>query len=343
MKNFRNFLLFIILFSSLLNCKNLNEPEIKITLPNSIDIKAVTVQLSNKLLNPLGMCESDDKLIIFDNVNSELFKVYSLPDLTLKYGWGNKGKGPEEFLFIHDNIRCFRNELELLDNGILKRFEIMNDRLKTTSTIRLPGVENPINGLQRINDSIYIADNVISDDSNEHIIMNIKTGIIINKFGNYPTESSAIKENDQKYQIYGKSNISNTELEKFIVFYTHFGNIKIYNKDGGIQKNIFLDDKEIKKVSFENREQNRTYLALPYATKNYFYILRINKTEDEILNDINNYNPELLIWDWNGNLMNRYKLDKPLTRYAISEKYQKLYGTFVMKEDEIYVFDLPTL
>jgi hypothetical protein len=59
--------------------------------------------------------------------------------------------------------------------------------------------------------------------------------------------------------------------------------------------------------------------------------------------DINNFKPELLIWDWNGTLINRYKLDKPVTRYAISEKHQKLYGTFLMKADEIYVFDLPNL
>lgn len=342
MKN-NEIILFITFLSCLLfGCNISNETPDKIVLPDAIQLKGQTIQIDNNMLNPMGMCISDEKLIIFDDVQSGLFKVFNIPELAYEFSWGSRGKGPEEFLVINNNyIRSFRTELELLDNGILKRLAIMNDRLKIKSIKRLPIMENPINGLQRINDSIYFADNFFSDGSNEHLIINVNTGKILNKFGNYPNGNLKIKDNHERYQIYHKSSISDPASDKFVVFYTYFGKIKIYNNTGELIKSIILDDKEIEMVSLEKREQNKTYFALPYATKNYFSILRINKTDEEIVKDINNYKPELLIWDWNGNLINRYKLDKPLTRYAISEKYQKLYGTFIMKDDEIYIFDLP--
>jgi hypothetical protein len=344
MKTSKSYFLFLIIFSILQSCNNFNESDINIDLPNSLDIKGETIHLNTKLLNPSGMCESDDKLLIFDNVKTGLIKVYNLPDLTFNFSWGNKGKGPDEFMNINsDYFRTFNNKLELLDNGILKRLDLLDNTLITNSILRLPIMENPINRLQKINDSVYFADNIFTDGGNEHIIMNIKKRIIIDKFGKYPKESSRIKENVQKFQVYRKSNISNPVLGKFVVFYTYFGRIKMYDANGKLIKSIIMDDKEIEMVSLEKREQNKTYFALPYATNNYFYVLRINKNDDEIAKDINNFKPELLIWDWNGNLISRYKLDKPVTQYAISEKHQKLYGTFVLKDDELYVFDLPNL
>jgi len=87
------------------------------------------------------------------------------------------------------------NELELMDNGILKRLAILNYRLEMKSTKRLPIMEKPINGLNRINDSIYFADNLFSDGSNEHIIINVSKRNILNRFGNYFDENSGIKDN----------------------------------------------------------------------------------------------------------------------------------------------------
>lgn len=37
------------------------------------------------------------------------------------------------------------------------------------------------------------------------------------------------------------------------------------------------------------------------------------------------------------------RLNDPITRFTVSEKYKKLYGTSVLNENEIYVYDLPFL
>ena len=82
------------------------------------------------------------------------------------------------------------------------------------------------------------------------------------------------------------------------------------------------------------------YFALPYATENYVTVFRVNKTDAELASDIDDFKPELLVWNWDGDFIGRCRLDLPMTRYAISEKHKTLYGVFPMKEKEIYHFDL---
>jgi hypothetical protein len=124
-------ILFIIfLFCLLFSCNISNETHNKIDLPDAIQLKGRTIQIDNNMLNPMGMCTSDDKLIVFDDVQRGLFKVFIIPELAYMFSWGSRGKGPEEFQLIDNNyFRSFSNGLELLDHGILKRLAITNGRL----------------------------------------------------------------------------------------------------------------------------------------------------------------------------------------------------------------------
>ncbi len=338
----KTIILLTILFLTSCGTKNEKDSIIVDSFPINTKLIGTVVKIPVNILSPSGICIIDDKLVVYDNVKNDLFKVFKLPNLDYLFSWGNIGRGPDEFIFIDGNyFRAFKNELELVDHGRLKRLLINSDGLSTKSVIKLPQLQNPINHLQRINDSIYISDNIFTDGEFEHFLINVNTNKIIRKFGKYPDDGLNIKNNVEKYQIYSKSNISSLNGEKFVVFYMYFNRIKIYNSQGEIQKIIFLRDEEIKKYSVENRDNNPMYFAIPYATEKYFYVLRFNQTEDEIFKNIDNFKPELLIWDWDGNPVAQCKLDKPVIYFAVSEKFKKLYGTNLMKENEIYVFDLP--
>ncbi len=339
----KTIILLIILFLTSCVNKNIEENIIVDSFPEMYSLTGTTINSPVTMLSPIKNCIINDKLIVYDAVKNDLFKVFKLPDLDYLFSWGNIGRGPDEFLSIDNNyIRVFNNVLELLDRGRLIKILVNENSMTIKSITGLPNLQNPINGLQKINDSIYIIDNIFTDGEFEHLLINVQTNKIIKKFGKYPDDRLNIKNSLQKYQIYFKSNISSPNKGIFIVFYMYFNRIKIYNRQGELQKNISLRDREIKKYSVEPQINNPIYFAFPYATEKYFYVLRLNKTDDEIIKNIDKYNPELLIWDWNGNPIAKCKLDKPIFGYyAISEKYKKLYGTNLMKENEIYVFDLP--
>jgi hypothetical protein len=335
------FVLFILLL--MIGCDPSSETEsIILKMPEINKLNGITVKLPVNMLNPKAMCVTDDKLIIFDEVKSDLFKVFKLPDLYYLYSWGNVGRGPNEFLTIDENyFRAFSNQLELMDYGILKRLRIYDDRMEKIDAISLPRLRNPLNRLQKLSDTLYMADNII-DGNQEHILINIVKNEIIKEFGKYPDDNLNIKSNLGRYQIYSKFVISNPKGNKFAVFYESFPRVRIYNSIGELQKSVVIKEDMIRKYSVDNRDQNVIYFSFPYA-ENFIYVIRVNKTNNQIEESLDNYKPEIMIWDWNGNLITRYKLDKIISRFAVSEKHKRLYGTFVMNENEIYVFDLPFL
>lgn len=331
---------------ALLSCDNNSPKNVhSFDLPENTNYLKGNIKGSEvEIFNSNGMAVCDDYLVIFDNVQEDIFKVYKLPGLNYLYSWGSKGKGPEEFINIDDSsIRGYKNQLELLDNHHIKRFKILDNKMIMTEKIDIPILENPINRIQRISDSIYFADNLISDPNHEHVILNLNTKEISNKFGTYPDIGIQTSKAHENYMMYSKGVVSNPTLGKIAAFYNYFGLIKFYGKTGELEKKIIVNDPEIQKFSTNQNIENKMYFALPYATENYATIFRVNKTNSELANDIENFNPELLIWNWDGGFIAKCGLDMPITRYAISEKYKTLYGVFPLNENEIYHFDLSNI
>jgi hypothetical protein len=78
----------------------------------------------------------------------------------------------------------------------------------------------------------------------------------------------------------------------------------------------------------------------PYATENHIYVMFVGKPKSEITEEFETFRPHIEIWDWEGNLLERYTLDQFLTSYAVSEKRQKIYGFSYFKEGVLFEYDL---
>lgn len=59
--------------------------------------------------------------------------------------------------------------------------------------------------------------------------------------------------------------------------------------------------------------------------------------------DFNAFHPEILVFDWDGNFVNRLKLDRPIITFAVSERNKELYAVSFLDEDinKLYRFKLP--
>jgi hypothetical protein len=311
--------------------------------PINGELNCATTIIPVSILQPTRIFTYEDKLVIFDDVKNEIFKVFKLPEIDYLYGLGDIGRGPNEFLFIDGNyIRVINKEIELLDNGKLKRIQIANDSLITKTANSVIVLDNPLNNLQRINDSIYISDNIFSDNEYEHLMINLRTNKVIKKFGEYPDKQGLmIKTNVEGYQVFKKVNNSSPSGDYFVAFYEYFNRFKIYNNNGSLQKDVFLDDEKEPTVSVSNMGNSPIYFfSQPCVTVDYIYVLRLSKSEVDLQKDFGSFKPELLIFNWNGDAIAKYKLNKPITSIAISEEGKKLYGVNIMKENEIYTFNL---
>lgn len=311
--------------------------------PVNAELKCKTINIPVNLLQPAGIFTYEDNLVVFDNVKTEIFKVFKLPEIDYLYGLGNIGRGPNEFLFVDENcIGVNNNEIELLDNGRLKRIQVTPDSLITKSAVDIIALDNPLNNLRRINDSIYISDNVFSDNEFEHLLINIKENNVINKFGKYPDSRGLdIKTNEEGYQLFRKVSMSSPSGDHFVAFYGFINRFKIYDGKGNLQRDIFLEDKKGQMLSVTNMMSSPIYFfSQPCVTDDFIYVLRLSMSEADLQKDIENFKPELLIFNWDGDAIAKYKLNKPITSITISEKDKKLYGVNLMKENEIYTFDL---
>ncbi len=304
-----------------------------------------TIKVSENMLMPTKAVTLANKLIIYDGTDKDIFKVFKLPNLEFLYGFGQKGRGPNEFPFINSNsMKIMNNNLMFMDNRKIKYLEVTDEGMNINKSVRLPIEKAPINRLQMINDSIYFSD-LMSDDKNslEHKIFNINKRELVGEFGEYPISSNLnFKTAMAKYQAYLKSSVVHPDSNIFAVFYLHFNKLKIYNKNGDLLKEINISNQQ-SKYSMDNPANNIIYRVEPVASGKYIYILNINKSKKEIQNNVAEFKPKLEVWNWKGELLKKIQLDKPIISFTISEKFNKLYGVSFAKVDEVYEFDLTSL
>ena len=321
------------------SCSSIEPETINATLPNVERLSGTSVKTPVSMLNQKALTVVDDKLVVLDQIKDGMFKVFKLPELTYLYSWGRTGRGPDEFISVDPNyFRSYSNHLELMDLGVLKKFELYETHFKVLKSINLPKLQNPLNSIQKLNDSIYVVDDEFEAE-NEHLLININKNEIVKEFGEYPKDNLHTKSNLERYQIYLKYVVSNPKENKFAVFYESFPKVKFYNSKGELLKSVSIEEDTNFKYSVENKNQNVIYFSFPYATENYIYAVRVNKTEDQVAQNFDAYKPEIIVWNWNGDIITRYILDKPITRFAVSENHNELYGTSLFEESKIYIYE----
>lgn len=135
---------------------------------------------------------------------------------------------------------------------------------------------------------------------------------------------------------YVKNSVLNNDHTRFISFYGYFKRFRILDTDGDIIKNVVVKTPPYEEAIKEEM-QNRTiyYHIPPHTNGKYIYVMCKNSTraEDRI--------QELQVWNWEGEPIARYDMDRKLTLFTISEKEKKLYAVDGDTEDAIYVYDLP--
>lgn len=339
---FKNIFLFLLL-GSLLSC---NPNKWKVTLEN-IDNPSIlngrTIPLSSNVLMPLKIFNIRDNIIIMDYTKDDIFKVFRLPEFKYVFSWGKIGRGPGEFNFIDPStIIVNGDKFEFLDLQKIKTFQLKAENIFEIDELLIPTIGAPVNGLKKINDSIYIADiPMINDYDYEHIIINTKTKKIIKYFGKFSNDGLEIKNISDNQRAYHKSSVLSMQEEKYVAFYTYFNRLRIYNTNGKLLKEVNIRSNGDKPFSLNETKSNIVYNAEPLSTQKYIYVLNINKSVYEVENNSTSYNPKLNIWDWNGSLVGQFILDKPITSFLIEEHTRKLYGISYMNMNEVYEFNLP--
>lgn len=309
-------------------------------IPDSGNLISKEITLADGALLPSKILLFEDKAVIFDNKKEDLFKVYRLPDFSFLYSFGKIGEGPDEFRFVDTNSLQTQEDNLIVVSGInITKVKLGEESAVMGETFDLISTNSsPVNRLLLINDSIYVAD--IFDampGAPEHQMTRLGLNKEVTKFGKYPQIPSDKQLTEGSlYREYLKTMVVNPKDGRMAAFYSHQNLIKYYNTKGDLLEEIEVES------NLENGsgEETKIYRVEPFATEEYIYVMYIGKTKKEVEEQFETFQPNLEIWDWEGNLLHRFSLDQPLTTIAFSQKFQKLYGLSFFKEDVLFEYDL---
>jgi len=336
----------LLFFSS---CRNQEIRQI-ISLPEAVELKSTSLSIDTELLIPTKILIKGEKLIIFEQLSKDMFKVFDYPSLNYLYSFGNRGRGPNEFISEIDILDSDGDIVEVYDAGRIKfiEFSDLSASIVSEIPISLSHLRNPINRLRKVNDSIYYFDNIFEgDQNNEFTRINIHSDerSYFSPYPNWVNEKN-MKSEWQRYITYMKFSNYHTFYDKIVAFYYSFPVMKFLDFDGNDIKEIHID---VPRASFNEPSNDNTFyfLETSFLSDEFIYVLWAEKSKNEIMNHPENFRPEILIFDWSGNVAGRYKLDKPVTSFTISEKTGKIYCTPFPETEAginvIFEYDLPKL
>lgn len=329
-------------FLLLLSCKNADESS-KILLEGDANyLEGSFSESPMDMYRPAKLYVVDNKLIVFDDVKEGLFKVFKIPTLDYCYSFGKKGGGPDEFHLLDKETINVGDDLEILYRNKLHHYCVTDSSfLKIKSDDKshdlvLTSV-NPINNFKRLKQSLYICNNDFNKNNEEFCLLDLKTKKET-KFGKIDKEKSEV--GIQELDAYlSKSICTNESLQRFATFYYHRPVFKIYNSDMQMLKTIEIEQD---KALFDSKV---IYFTEPYATEKYIYVMWICKSKQAVERDIEAFRPEILVFNWDGDLLRRVIVNKPIISFAVSEADKELYAVSFSEADinRIYKFKLPDM
>ena len=339
----KNLIYVPIMLVTLLFCQCNTKRNTTITIKNTAVTDTLTsrsVSVSEDLLMPVKVFAIEDKLVVFDRVNSDFFKVFKIPEMELLYRFGSKGRGPDEFSHIDPNsMKVVGNKICLLDGNTLKYLNVGNDKITVEQSKTIVIGQAPTNRLLVLNDSVYISDILGDKIEYEFQKVNLNQKKIEKTFGDYPDEGIRLKNDMEKYQTYLKASASSPKGDKIISFYLNFNRFKILDNQGTLLREVVIES-NLPKYKPKDPKNSVIYRSEPFATGDFVYVLAIEQVQNEVMSNISSFKPKLEIWNWEGELQAKYLLDKPIITFTISEENSKLYGTSIADVNTLYEFDL---
>ncbi|MDR3245411.1 MAG: TolB-like 6-bladed beta-propeller domain-containing protein [Prevotellaceae bacterium] len=309
--------------------------EIQLSESKAIQLERKVIDVS--LYRPNKIYLYNDNLIVYDDIRDSIFKVLDNKDLKHKYTFGRIGQGPGEFIFVDNEAINSSAYFEILNRNELRYYNITDTvAVQALSPKSIVHKSGPINNFKKLSDSIYLLNNDHTSGKFEKELISYN---INNKteteFGDLILFGDLKSKNiEEQYFSLSKSITANTTRDKFALFYYMYPFFKIFSS--GTLSNVFhINDKT-------EHAEGCAYFASAYSTDKFIYVLWVLKSEEEIMENLDNYKPVLLVFDWDGNLVQNYKFDVPIITFAVNNSNDKLYGISIRESDmnAIYVCNI---
>ncbi|MDR3218226.1 MAG: TolB-like 6-bladed beta-propeller domain-containing protein [Dysgonamonadaceae bacterium] len=294
----------------------------------------------------------DSFLIISDAYNEPLYRIYKITDNNqLEYisGFGAKGEGPNEFLF-NSYMQIGEDRLSILDQTLLRNYFIDFHKLANPdvdSFMVAKSVKNAANfhALIEVSDDLYVGNGSFHDG----MFAFYCDDSVIQTHIPFP-EDGISASHIQKGLAYQGACLKQTGGNK-LVFAGHNGHfLEIYNIKDTLMQKVFSDVYEFPRYTPEDggnfievnfaQDDLLGFLDV-FATSEYIYALYCGKKYGDNRAFLANI---IYVYNWNGERIKKYILDKELSGICVNKENTKIYGLYTDSNDDrlkIVLFHLP--
>lgn len=346
--NMRNLIFMIVvlgIFSCSGNSKKKIETDIKYT---DLEFKPLGLD-KDAILNPQSMILFDSLLLVSERHNEKGYSILNINSCKVLGRYVNIGRGPGEVIhssaILKTGDRSFqvnnsnlRNVLFFSIDSLLKGNE---KPYKVIKYNEIPQSEKYfLNSLNSVDDSLLVG--LGAFEGHKYLICNKEDNNKYNVTFKYEYPGDKRHEHKEeipitKFMVYnGKIVVSPDRKKVFYSCYRCFY-YEIFN---------VVDDKLIKRmeridyyplykkyrdgqVTFLNN--NKVGIISTCCTSNFIYVLNSGRSNEEY-GDNTCYSQELLKIDWDGNIVNRFKLDRNTRNIAVDENNNRMYVSSINPE-----------
>lgn len=294
-------------------------------------LKGEELYFNDQLQRPVRILATDS-LIYLANIPTEHLLQIMNPIMEQSLGeFISFGSGPGELLNIEKIIKK-DSILHLYDFGqsCLKSF---SDLGNSSFSFRESTVyEYPFYDLFMTSDTTSVA---LAMDTRAKRISFFKKNSLIHTTGEYPEINNQDLDPLEKLEGFAGYIIGNTEQDILVLAYKQTDLIEIYDMDGNLKKRLHgpdhffplvksqaVGEDEIRVASTSGESKNAFFY--PVADKEFFYVLYSGKIFNK--KNVDYLSEWVLLFDWDGNPVARYKLDKPIFAFSVDTRNRIMYG-----------------
>ncbi len=304
-----------------------------------------TILNSNEII--LGLPKlfalTEHHISIYDKKTDSLFHIINNQRNVKSFG--RKGQGPDEFIYPQSLFHYPHSEiLCLMDAGKRTVYQLNPNTNQIEHVFSNKDVVHfnvlPMKDKQYISNGLY-------DDARFYLLDSI--GLIIDKYKYYPIDNS-IENIDKRVlsQAYMCEMASNTDGDKFAASVIYSNILSLYKVENGEIKliNEIVDSQPTFRYNKEHYEGIDSKSPFGYisvtASNNYVYVLHSGKNYKEY-GDLVAQCTDLLVYNWKGELLNKFILDMAVHQIRISKDDKYLYAVNFNPDSSIVKFPVPVI
>lgn len=286
------------------------------------------------VFSPWSLTICDDLLVTYTENKEFLFDIWDISNDYRNVGqFGREGSSAADFNQIESNSLVGNDStisFYCTGNMVYKTVKLDGDFSRVIESVPISSPGFGIDRVRKVTDSLFVASSEVEEfefaalnPSKSHPVF---FGTIQDEWFCSPPDSN------QKRWSRASNRCVNAQSGDMVAFYSRFKKVRFYNSSQELLRDIDVQIEPFQKCLSDLDE---TYgYSFPYSTPQQIFVICHHTTDYR-----NASYCELQIWNWRGELVARYILDKNISRVLFSKKYNVIIGKSY--SDELYEFTLP--